>query len=169
MLLLRLVVLPFLLAALIRPTLAALHTRIDPDGVCLQQTAYTCGPASAVTGLGKLGLAAREGELAIWSYTSQTGTMPDDLVSALEGHYGKKGLAVEYRRFRSVFELKKSCPTLAVIKYSFLTDHFVTVLEATDEKVVVGDPLSGRTEYSCGDFAKKWRYTGIVLERRPGN
>ena len=163
--LLRFVVLPFLLCALVRPVLAALSTKIDSDGVCIQQTSYTCGAASAVTGLRKLGLPAQEGQLAIWSYTSQFGTTPDELAAALESHYGREGLAVRYRRFKSVIELREPSVTLAVVKYDVLTDHFVTVLAVSNQTVIIGDPLSGRVEYSYDDFAKVWRFCGIALAR----
>jgi len=52
---------PFLTPAFNRNQLAGLQTRINGDGVCLQNTDYTCGPAAAVTALRKLGLPAREG------------------------------------------------------------------------------------------------------------
>jgi predicted double-glycine peptidase len=159
------VTLPFLLPTLVRPVLAALSTKIDPDGVCIQQTSYTCGAAAAVTGLRKLGLPAQEGQLAIWSHTSQFGTTPDELAAALNSHYERQGLAVRYRRFKSVSDLREPSVTLAVVKYDVLTDHFVTVLAVTDQAVIVGDPLSGRVEYSYDDFAKVWRFSGIALSR----
>jgi hypothetical protein len=57
--------------------------RVDGDGVCRQSSHYTCGPASAVTVLRKLGLPAEEGEIAILSHTSAlTGTEPDVLAKA---------------------------------------------------------------------------------------
>lgn len=159
------VVMPFFLPALIRNELAALVTKIDPDGVCMQRTAYTCGPAAAVTALRKLGFPAEEGQLAIWSDTSQFGSTPEDIAAALRAHYGKKGLVVNYRRFRRVEDLKQAGVTLAVVKYDFLTDHFVTVLGITDHEVILGDPLSGKTSYSYAEFAKSWRFCGITLER----
>jgi predicted double-glycine peptidase len=159
------VCLPLLLPALVRPVLAALSTKIDPDGVCIQQTSYTCGAAAAVTGLRRLGLDAQEGQLAIWSHTSQFGTTPDELAAALESHYKREGLAVRYRRFKSVAELREASVTLAVVKYDMMTDHFVTVLGVTDQAVIIGDPLSGRAEYSYDDFAKVWRFSGVTLSR----
>src|SRR5580692_146333 len=49
---------PFLAPAFNRTYLASLTTRMDRDGVCLQNTGYTCGPASAVTALRRLGFPA---------------------------------------------------------------------------------------------------------------
>jgi predicted double-glycine peptidase len=161
--LLSFVVMPFFLPALVRNNLAALTTKIDPDGVCLQRTSYTCGPAAAVTGLRKLGLPAEEGQLAIWSHASQFGPTPDAIVDALRSHYGADGLEVRYQRFRQVADLEQPGVTLAVVKYGFMVDHFVAVLGITDQEVIVGDPLSGKTIHSHGDFAKLWRFCGLSL------
>lgn len=55
--------------------------------------------------------------------------------------------------------------TLAVIKYGFLVDHYVTVLETTSTNIVVGDPLMGLRTYMPEEFLKVWRRTGIELRR----
>jgi len=162
------VVMPFFLPALARKNLSALATKIDPDGVCLQQTEYTCGPAAAVTGLHKLGLPAEEGQLAIWSQTSQYGTTPDAMADALRSHYGDEGLEVRYQKFQKVSDLKQPGVTLAVVKYDFMVDHFVAVIGITDDEVTVGDPLNGKMIYSYSEFAKLWRFCGITLKLNAG-
>ncbi len=158
---------PFLAPAVDRKQLAHLQTNIDSNGVCLQTTDYTCGPASAVTALRKLGLPADEGQIAILSCTSlQEGTPTDLLAEALQREYGKAGLKVKCRVFKNISELKQAGLTLAVIKYGFMVDHWVTVLEVTDSEVVVGDPLNGLGRIPYDDFSKKWRFMGIVLQRK---
>ena len=157
---------PFLAPAFNRKQLASLQTRFDSDGICLQSNDYNCGPAAAVTALRKLGLPAEEGEIAIMAHTSSaTGTPPDVLAKALQGRYAKDGLTSDYRVFRNVEELKNGGLTLAVIKYRFWVDHYVTVLEATNEHIVVGDPARGRCTYSYREFGDKWRFVGVVLSR----
>jgi hypothetical protein len=159
---------PFLAPAFNRNQLSHLQTHMGTDGVCLQTTEYTCGPAAAVTALRKLGLPADEGEIAILSCTSATtGTPPDLLAEALQNRYGKDGLVADYRAFKDVSELKKAGLILAVTKFGFLIDHYVTVLEVTDTEVVVGDPLNGLDKMSYDEFGQKWRFVGIVLGRRP--
>ena len=71
------------------------------------------------------------------------------------------------RSFKDIRELKQAGLTLAVIKYAFLVDHYVTVLEVTDTEVVVGDPIGGLRRMSYADFRKEWRFVGVVLKRRP--
>src|SRR5579863_7937588 len=69
---------PFLAPAFNQSYFASLPTFVDEDGVCRQSTTYTCGPASAVTALRKLGFPAEEGQIAILAHTSSSiGTPPD--------------------------------------------------------------------------------------------
>jgi hypothetical protein len=158
---------PFLAPAFNRSDLASLVTRIDNDGVCLQNTGYTCGPASAVTALRRLGLPADEGEIAILAHTSSTiGTPADILADALQKHYGSQGLLCDYRSFTSIAELRNAGLTMAVVKYNLLLDHYVTVLEVNDSEVIVGDPLNGLTKLSYAEFNEKWRFEGVVLKRK---
>ena len=159
---------PFLAPAFNRDYLAHLQTRLDPDGICRQSNDYNCGPAAAVTALRRLGFQAEEGQIAILAHTSTaTGTPPDILAQALQERYGRDGLVGEYRIFNSIAELKSAGLTLAIVKFSFLLDHYVTVLEVTDNEVVVGDPLNGKTTLTHDEFRKRWRFVGVVLSRKP--
>lgn len=160
-------ILPFIAPMIDRGQLSRLHTQIDRNGVCMQTTDYTCGPASAVTALRKLGLPAEEGQIAILSCTSfQEGTPEDMLAGALNREYAAQGLSAKCRVFKNVADLKQTGLTLAVVKYGFMVDHWVTVLEVTDSEVVIGDPATGLDRLSYQDFAEKWRFIGIVLQRK---
>jgi len=159
-------VLPFLVPALIRDSLANLETTIDATGICYQTTDYTCAPAAAVTALYKLGLAGDEGEIAVLSHTSPVaGTLPRCLYTALKNRYGTDGLICQYRHFDSISQLKDAGVTLAVVKDAFLSDHCVAVLEVSDGMVTIADPVWGRTLLSHKQFEKIWRFSGIVLKR----
>jgi predicted double-glycine peptidase len=157
---------PFMAPALNRHTLAALPNQIDADGVCRQSTDYTCGPAAAVTALRLLDLDGTEGDLAILARTSNAmGTPPDLLARALRQRYAADGLEVEYRPFQSVADLDQPGYTLALVKFSFLMDHYVVVVEVSEDTVTVADPLTGLATLSHEDFARIWRRVGIVLSR----
>jgi predicted double-glycine peptidase len=161
-------ILPFLVPALIKGRLLNLKTTVNSEGVCFQTTDYTCGPAAAVTALGKLGLPAQEGEIAVLSHSSPvTGTLPRCLYAALQNRYGADGLKCRYRRFNSLDELKDAGVTLVVVKDTFLSDHCVAVLEVSDQMVTVADPTSGKMAIPCKQFEKIWRFSGIVLKRDP--
>ena len=159
---------PFLVPALIKNHLANLKTRFDSNGFCFQTTDYTCAPAAAVTALRKLGLPASEGEIAILSHTSPAaGTLPGCLSSALQNRYGDDGLKCQYRHFDSLDQLKNTGITLAVVRDAFLSDHCVVVLEVSDRRVSVADPVFGKVSMSHEQFEKIWRFSGIVLKRNP--
>jgi hypothetical protein len=159
-------VLPFLVPALIRDRLANLRTRFDSTGICRQTTGYTCGPAAAVTALGRLGLPADEGEIAILSYSSPvTGTLPACLSSALQKRYSAEGLRCRYRHFDSIDQLRSAGVTLAVVRETFLLDHCIAVLDVSDEAVTIADPVTGARLIPHRQFEKIWRFAGIVLER----
>jgi hypothetical protein len=161
-------VLPFLMPALIKDRLSNLQTKFDKEGVCRQTTDYTCGPAAAVTALGKLGLTANEGELAVLSYSSPvTGTLPECLSSALQDRYSAEGLSCRYRHFDSIAQLKSAGITLALVREAFFIDHCLAVLEVTDEAVTVADPVTGTRMMPYEQFEKIWRFSGIVLQRNP--
>jgi predicted double-glycine peptidase len=157
---------PFVAAIIDRPQLQRMVTRVDSDGVCLQSSDYTCGPAAAVTALRRLGLPAEEGRIGILSCTSfQEGTPPDLLAAALKEEYGKNGLAVNCRGFRDLADLKQAGLALAVVKYTLMVDHWVAVLEVTDSEVIVGNPSVGLTRWTHEQFLRRWRFVGIVLAK----
>jgi hypothetical protein len=161
-------VLPFLVPALMKEQLSNLQTKFDKNGICRQTTDYTCGPAAAVTALGKLGLNANEGELAVLSYSSPvTGTLPACLSSALQDRYSAEGLSCRYRRFDSIAQLKNAGITLALVREAFLMDHCLAVLEVSDDEVTVADPVTGMRLMPYEQFEKIWRFCGIVLQRNP--
>jgi len=161
-------VLPFLVPALIKDDLLSLETEVDPDGICLQTKNYTCGPAAAVTALRKLGLPAREGQIAVSAHTSPvTGTFPKCLYTAIRNRYRDYGLKCRYRYFDSLDQITNAGVTLAVIKNSFLLDHCVAVLEVSDKTVTIADPAFGKMSMPREQFEKIWRFSGIVLTREP--
>lgn len=157
-------VLPFLLPVFYRTSLKNIDTIIDPDGVCIQSNSYNCGPASAVTALYSRGVETDEGDLAILAYTTPvTGTASDILCDAINKGFSKDGVHAKYRMFENVEELDGLEPVVAVIRYSLLVDHFITVLDVTDSEVIIGDPLIGKCSLSIEDFYLKWRRTGIRI------
>ena len=51
------------------------------------------------------------------------------------------------------------------MKFSFLLDHYVTVLDVDDRTVTVGNPLTGKRTVNHAEFAKPWRFVGVILRR----
>ncbi len=159
---------PFFLGALAREHLSNLETNINPDGICFQTSDYTCGPAAAVTALGKLGLQASEAELAVLSHSMPiVGTLPWSLCNALQDRYSQDGLKCQYQKFDSAAQLKDAGITLAVVREGFLRDHCVAILEVSDNVLLIADPVLGKKVMSIEQFEKIWRFSGIVLTRDP--
>jgi hypothetical protein len=160
---------PFLAPAFNRSFWRNHVTQLDIDGVCIQGTDYSCGPAAAVTALRRLGIPAEEGELAILAHTSNSLGTPSDLLSdAIAARYGAEGIVARHRPYSELSELGREPGVfpLAVIKYGFLVDHYVTVLRVTPSAVVVGDPNQGLREYRRAAFREIWRGTGIEIRRK---
>jgi hypothetical protein len=107
-----------------------------------------------------------EGELAILAHTSPVaGTLPSCLSDALKSKYGSMGLKCLYRHFDSIEELKNSGVTLAVVKSAFMVDHCVVILDVSNNKVTVADPVLGEISMPKELFEKIWQFSGIVLSR----
>jgi predicted double-glycine peptidase len=157
-------VLPFLMPAFEYARLSRLETTID-NGVCLQGTGFTCGPAAAVTVLRKMGIPAEEGELAIRAHSNRfAGTSMDSLCAAIRSAYHVPCRTVFCR---TVAELRGKEPVVAVMKYGFMVDHYVAVLSVTEDEVILGNPLSGLQKCSHEDFEKEWRNWAILIEKDP--
>jgi len=159
-------VLPFVDPIIARRELSQIKTLVDSNKVCIQSTDYTCGPAAAVTALQYVGIKGDEGQIGLRAHTGfDCGTAPDMLASAVMALYGDQGVTCQYRSFRSISELNDLCPVIALVKFSFMIDHFVTVLDVTPTHVVVGDPLWGKLSLTHPEFEAKWRCLGIVVKR----
>lgn len=160
-------VLPFLTSALIKNDLQNIKTLLDSQGTCFQTKDYTCGPAAAVTALGKLGLPATEGQIALLAHSNPiTGTLPACLYSALKDRYADEGLICDYVHFNSIAELKNAGLILAPVRDSFLSNHCVTILNVSDRTVTFADPVLGKKSMSHAQFEKIWRFSGITLSRK---
>ncbi|MBI9017565.1 MAG: hypothetical protein JEZ07_09935 [Phycisphaerae bacterium] len=146
--------------------LVNLKTIFDED-VCMQSTDYTCGPAAAVTALKTFGIDSTESQLALAADTVPLmGTDDRLLANAIEELFGDQGIGCSVDYFDEIGEMKDKCPILMVVKYGFMVDHFVAVLDVDEKYVVVGDPLNGKMSISHDVFKKEWRKIGIVIYRK---
>ncbi len=149
----------FLAPAISRWELSHLATQISTDGVCIQTTEYTCGPAAAVTLLRRHGFRADEGDLAIRSKASfHTGVDAPLLAAAVEEEFRAAGVKADSARDQTIEQLQQAGECLAVVPFDADTDHWVAVLEVTNENVIVADPLRGMRTMSRAEFAETWRH-----------
>ena len=90
------------------------------------------------------------------------------LCRGLRSLYPRDKLECDLRYFGKLEDLPAGQPILAVIKYTFLEDHYVVILGMTPEHVLVADPNRGRVAYTRKAFLECWRKLGIVLSRPSG-
>lgn len=127
------------------------------DGVCMQSSFSTCGPASAATVLRYLGVNVSERELAQESFTCASGT---------ENWYLAR--ALRRRGFTTAFKLDenlKSLPAIAGVRMKSTDNsgHFIAVLERQGNRFVIGDPMEGRSIHTFDELRDKYEFTGFVM------
>lgn len=160
---------PLASAAMVSGRLLEMPTRLGRDGICRQQTDFTCGPAAAVTALRRFGVTADEGAMAMAALTTPfTGTSPEALGRMLRRGFWDRGIEVDVRHFDVVDDLDPTGVTLVVVRYGFMLDHWVCVLGVSAKGVEVGDPNVGRETWTREEFERRWRRVGVTVGRRPG-
>jgi Peptidase C39 family len=160
------VLLLFTLIPFIKPVL----TPIDIDhlqdrfenGVVLQSTFSTCGPASAATILRNLGQAVSEKELARESFTSRGGT---------ENWYLAR--ALRRRGFDVAFQVQPanngSIPITAIAGVVLRggAGHFIAILSDSGGQVTIADPLNGKHVITKADLTTYYNFTGFFMVIQP--
>lgn len=144
------------LKPLIQPLDRSVLAEKRDHGVCLQSTASTCGPASAVSVLRQLGIEATEAGLSQECHTTATGTECWYLVRALR----QLGCQVVIRTDATVDDIRP--PAIAGVRLGG-SGHFIALLEQRPDGMVTGDPLVGRRDEDRAQLARR-RFTGFVME-----
>jgi len=144
-----------------------LSGRVDSNGVYIQTTGYTCGPAATATVLKALGIKDTESEIALATgCNSYSGTRSLDLVNYININYGQR-LRAEYRYVDDVDYLReKNALYIAEVRASTFTDHFVAIMDIKSNSVTVADPSMGWYETTTAAFSKEWRNKVIVISRK---
>lgn len=157
---------PFFLPDWYREEFSNFKTQIDINGVCRQNTDYTCGPAAAVTALHHLKVSAEEGEIAVLAFSNWvTGTPTDLLCDAINSRLVNRNLECKTLRLADLNGIK-SFPVIAAVEYGFLVDHYVTLIGWEDGMLRIADPLVGIKLMTREDFLRKWRKIAIVFEEK---
>lgn len=153
-----LVLIPFSKPILEPLEFAALQDRC-PDGVCLQSTQSTCGPASAATILRAFGKPASESEIAAEAFTYRGGTENWYLARV----FRRRGLQARFV-FQPPTSTSLPNPSIAGVVLPGGAGHFIAVLNQNSTEVTIGDPLRGRLVLQKADLHNRYRFTGFFLE-----
>ena len=146
---------------------ADLTRSVWKDGVCMQSTPSTCGPASAATLLQAQGYAVSERELADECFTSSSGTEIWYLARALQ----RRGFTTHYLFTRMLPDALPEAlpyPAIAGIAFGPRAGHFIAILGKTPDGYLLGDPIRGKvklTKTNCAAFT----FTGFFLRVQRNN
>jgi hypothetical protein len=130
------------------------------EGVCLQSSESSCGPACAATLLKQFGKAATEKELAAECFTSRSGTENWYLARALR----HRGIRVRFWMQESAEE-GLPFPSIAGVRLSNFgnSGHFIAVLGQADDKYIIADPLEGKLLLSKAALQANYTFTGFFM------
>lgn len=128
------------------------------DGVCLQTSESSCGPACAATLLRQLGKPTTEKEIAQESITCRTGTENWYLARTLR----RRGVKVQF-----LFSPSQPwpIPSIAGVRLSNLGNpgHFITILGQEGDNYIIGDPLEGKLVLSKSALEANYAFTGFFM------
>jgi enterochelin esterase-like enzyme len=130
------------------------------NGVCIQSTPSTCGPASAATLLAGFGRAVSERELAQACFTYGGGTENWYLARALR----RQGLQIRYV-VQSPAATTLPFPSIAGTEYHGRggSGHFIVILGQQDGRFLIGDPLVGRLLLTPEQLHTQYDMTGFFM------
>lgn len=127
------------------------------DGVCLQSTASTCGPACLATILARSGLPATEREIARACHTSASGTEAWYLARYARSHGTRVGF-----QMREGFAPECELPAIVGVRIGG-AGHFIAVLEKDGDLITSADPMRGVERLSLEAFRRRYVFTGFHM------
>jgi len=156
-----------LLVMVIAPYIKPILYTVEPkwsekwdQGVCIQTTPYTCGPASTATILNYYGIQRTEHEISHATYFTKHGTEPWYLARyirqcGLEAHF----ISVPNR------PADPPVPCIVGVRADSKKGkgHFITLLGKTPNTFFVGDPSLGLVELTKDDLFDIYYFVGFVI------
>lgn len=146
-----------------RESLERLDGAVRADGVCMQTSDYTCGPAAAVALLHWYGIPSTEREMAGLCATRPGfgGTSECGVMRGLRRKLGGSG--IPWIRTCSYEEL--TAPSLVSLRHTWLVGHCTMVVEARPDGVLLVDSQSGRCWLPRDRFERAWTGSAITIVR----
>lgn len=127
------------------------------NGVCLQSTASSCGPASVASILHSLGVDVSEQEIAKYAHTHASGTEAWYLARFVRS----KGLMAKFD-FRDGLPDDIRLPAMLGVRFG-TSGHFIAVLEKQGGRFTIADPLFGREVLTLEDLKKRCELTAFHM------
>lgn len=126
------------------------------NGICLQTSGATCGPACAATLLRHYGIQTTEQELAKTCYSYIGGTEIWYIARALR----KQGLVCKFVIYRTK---SYTLPYPSIAGIDMGVGHFIAILDKQGDYYLVGDPLAGEQRIKEEDIFENIPFTGFFL------
>lgn len=131
------------------------------EGVCIQSTSASCGPACVATLLRVAGHQVTERQIARECYTYARGTENWYMVRALE----RRGVpATIVVNDAAALQLQPPCVAGVRLGGARGAGHFVAVIERTRDGYVIGDPLRGRLIIGEPESTSAYYFTGFFIK-----
>jgi predicted double-glycine peptidase len=132
------------------------------EGVCLQSTFSTCGPAATATILNRFGLHTSEKEIAAEAFTSASGTENWYLARAIR----RRGMKVAFECDK---QLNGPLPAIVGVRLKQMgnSGHFIALLERRGDQFVFGDPMTGALTNTLAALSDRYEFTGFMLSIQP--
>jgi hypothetical protein len=145
------------LKPLIGPLPDSVFHELWQDGICLQSTPSTCGPASVTTILRRLGAQTSEQATARASFSYAGGTE----AWYLARYVRTKGFVPRFY-FRRTFAPSVGLPAVVGVRLGN-AGHFIAVLDISGDQVTFADPLSGQEKIPLSQFQHRYEFTGFHM------
>ena len=157
------VAVPFIKPILLPVTFGARWANRWEEGVCLQNTPSTCGPASLATILAAYHVKRSEREIARASYSCASGTE----IWYLMRYARRQGMQVEVAHHAHLQQVRT--PAIIGTSIGGGAGHFIVLLGNGDGRYLIADPLIGRDLVTEEQFQQKYDFTGYAVSiRQPG-
>jgi len=153
------VMIPYLKPIVLRPDWTSYRDNWS-EGVCVQSSESSCGPASAATLLHLAGVAVTEKEIAMESFTSRRGTENWYLIRTMK-HFGlDENYVIGQPGWTDL-----PFPAIVGVRLGGKkgAGHFIAILGKTGDKYVTGDPLNGREELDASQLQDRYYFTGFAI------
>lgn len=144
----------------------AMAAQFDANGVCLQATDYSCGPAAGVTLLKLFNTEMSEGEMAkLCVLKPGKGVTVIELARGLNIALRRIGRRASVRRLTDGQLDEIPVPFLAELRRKGSPNHCVVVLAVLEDCVVLADPAIGQLVDDRARFLRRW--SGIAITTEP--
>lgn len=129
---------------------------MDTEGIVMQSTTYSCGPAALATALRNMGINVTEEELIGLSGTDENGTTMFGLIQAAKA----KGLIAIGKKL-TLNQLQKNYIVFIMVDGS---PHYSVIKQITNESVSLADPSLGNININISDFNEAFTGNTIIIK-----